>query len=183
MSGRLNGDPRVPAPLTPTGRAQVALVAAQLADIPFDFAGHTGFPRTIETLEILLGGRSLPTEVFPELGDVRLGIFEGGPLSDYRDWRAEHRPTDAPPGGESRVEVLARYVEGFERLAGVDAFEALVVMHDVPIRFLANALVGADPLDGPVTRVKNAEVLLVDERQLCSGLSRMRERLGGLTRE
>ena len=152
-------------------------MAAEFAHIPFDFAGHSGFPRTIESLEILLSGRTVPTNVFPELGDVRLGIFEGGPLSDYRDWRADHRPTDAPPGGESRLEVLARYVGGFERLLSVDCTEAVVVMHDVPIRFLANALANADPLDGPVTRVKNAEVLLVDEHRLGSALRTMRARL------
>lgn len=175
--GLLNGDPGVRVSLTGTGRAQAALAAERLAPVMFDIGVHTGFPRTIETLEIILGQRDIPIREIPQLGDVRLGIFEGSALSDYRDWRADHRLTDAPPGGESRIEIVDRYVDGFTRLLRLPFAEVLAVMHDIPIRILANALVDKDPLDGPVTRVRNAEVHVVDEAQIAHAIDQMKERV------
>ena len=50
--------------------------------------------------------------------------------------------------------------------------------HDIPIRFLANALTGDDPLDGPVTAVANASVLVVAEADLAArDLDVMRQRV------
>ena len=63
--------------------------------------------------------------------------------------RARTRPRRCP-GGESRLDALARYADGCARLlARRDARCVLLVVHDVPIRFLRNALLAADPLDGP----------------------------------
>jgi hypothetical protein len=53
-------------------------------------------------------------------------------------------------------------------------------VHDVPIRFLRNALLRADPLDGPVRTVANLERLTVSEAQLGAALAVMRRRLCGL---
>ncbi len=99
----------------------------------------------------------------PDLDDVALGEFEGASAGEYRAWRLS-LPQDARPpgGGESRVDALVRYIRGFERLVASSAAAALVVTHDIPIRFLANALTGDDPLDGPVTAVANASTLAVD---------------------
>ena len=65
-------------------------------------------------------------------------------------------------------------------LARHDARCVLLVVHDVPIRFLHNALLVADPLDGPVRTVANLERLSVGESQLAAGLAVMRRRLAGL---
>jgi broad specificity phosphatase PhoE len=70
-----------------------------------------------------------------------------------------------------------RYVRAFERLSDCGARSALVVTHDIPIRFLANALTGDDPLDGPVTAVANASLLLVAEPDLSRAIDVMRERV------
>ena len=85
------------------------------------------------------------------------------------------------PGGESRLGALARYADGCARLlARRDARCVLAVVHDVPIRFLRNALLRADPLDGPVRTVANLERLSVSEAQLGAALAVMRRRLCGL---
>ena len=64
----------------------------------------------------------------------------------YRDWRALHGPEQPVPGGESRLGALARYADGCARLlARRDARCVLLVVHDIPIRFLRNALLRADP--------------------------------------
>jgi broad specificity phosphatase PhoE len=78
------------------------------------------------------------------------------------------------------VDALARYARGFERLLAVDARAPLVVTHDIPIRFLANAVQGEDPLDGPVHAVANASLMLVTEDDLRRGVSAMQRRLSAV---
>lgn len=176
-AGRLNGDPSVPVALTDAGRAQVALLRERVAGMPVDLGVRTRFPRTEQTIAILLRGRDVPVVVCPDLDDVRLGEFEGRSVDDYRAFR-EGRGQDArPEGGESRLDALARYARGFERLLGVAARAPLVVTHDIPIRFLANAIDGEDPLDGPVHAVANASLMAVGEEDLRRGVAAMRARL------
>jgi broad specificity phosphatase PhoE len=175
--GRLNGDPSVPVALTARGRAQVEALAERLADEPFDMAARSRFPRAAATLGILLRGRDVPVRVLPDLDDVRLGVLEGHPVGDYREWRRRNGMDHAPPGGESRLEVLARYRRAFEELLDVGARDMLVVTHDVPIRFLLNAREGADPLDGPIASVANATPYRLTADEIRAGLAVMRERL------
>ncbi len=119
----------------------------------------------------------MPVVVYPDLDDVLLGEFEGLSVDDYRRFRDEHGQEARPQGGESRQDALARYTRGFERLLGVAARAPLVVTHDIPIRFLANAIAGDDPLDGPVHAVANASLMTVDEDDLRRGVAAMRGRL------
>src|SRR6478672_10358240 len=145
----LNGDPRVPVPLDAEGRVSAAALGAQLRQCPFDLALHTRFARTRETLMLMLGRRhDVPVAVESAFDDIAVGIFEGRDVSAYRAWRAEHGPGEAVPGGESRLQALARYADGCARmLSRRDARCVLLVVHDVPIRFLHNALLAADPLE------------------------------------
>ncbi|HWH13209.1 MAG TPA: histidine phosphatase family protein [Miltoncostaeaceae bacterium] len=176
---RVNGDPTIPVELTDEGRAQCAAVGERLAARHFDLAVHTRFPRTRQSLAIILGGRRVPMQVFPEFDDVRLGDLEGRPIDEYREWRRGRRPDEPPPGeGESRLGVLARYAAGYERLVDAPAARVLCVAHDVTVRFMANAAAGHDPLDGPVKRIENAQVVELGEDELRAGIARMRDRLG-----
>ena len=178
VARRLNGDPNIGVHLTEAGRVQATELAGRLATVTFDGSGHTGFLRTRETLAIVLAGRSLAGPiVYPDLGDLRVGIFEGADIDDYRAWRHEHRADQAPPGGESRLDALGRFINGFEELLRSKGRSLILATHDVPIRFLANALCGDDPLDGRISRIQNAEVRVLSETQLRSGVESMRERL------
>ena len=178
VARRLNGDPNIGVHLTEAGRVQATELAERLATVTFDGSGHTGFLRTRETLAIVLAGRSLAGPiVYPDLGDLRVGIFEGADIDDYRAWRHEHRADQAPPGGESRLDALGRFINGFEELLRSKGRSLILATHDVPIRFLANALCGDDPLDGRISRIQNAEVRVLSETQLRSGVESMRERL------
>ncbi len=179
VGGLVNGDPSVPVYLTDEGIRQVQAARAAIAGVDFDLAIHTRFARTRQTLGILLAGCEIPVEVFPELDDVHLGVFEGRPVAEYRAWRHTHTPQDPPPGeGESRIDILYRYLRGFERMLEQDAQRILAVLHDVPIRFLLNGVAGADPLDGPVKDVDNAEINTLDDVQIDQGLAAFRDRLG-----
>lgn len=177
--GLVNGDPSVLVELDDEGLRQARAVRDTLTGTAVDLAIHTRFPRTRQTLGILIAGRSVRVHVYPELDDVHLGVFEGRPVAEYRDWRRTHSPTDPPPGeGESRIDALYRYVRGFERMLEEDAVRILAVLHDVPIRFLLNGAQDADPLDGPVFAVANAEPHVVDETTMERALAAMRDRLG-----
>ncbi len=176
--GLVNGDPSVPVALDDEGVAQCRAAREALAGRPIDLAVHTRFPRTVESLAIVLHGRDIPVVEYPELDDVHLGVFEGRPVDEYRAWRRSHTPTDPPPGeGESRIDALYRYVRGFERMMNEDAPNILAVLHDVPIRFVLNGAADADPLDGPVTAVVNAEIHRLDEATMYRALAAMRDRL------
>ena len=89
--------------------------------------------------------RTIPCLVVPELNDVRFGEFEGRPFDEYRAWARERDPTEAPPGGESRAEVAARYVRGFRRVLERSEPTILVVAHGLPLRYTLLALEGLDP--------------------------------------
>lgn len=175
---RLNGDPTVPVALSAEGRAQIAALRPRIDELPVDLGIHTRFPRTRQTLDLLLAGRDVPRVVCPDLDDVRLGRFEGAPVEDYRAFRRANGVAGRPPGGgESRLDVLARYTRGFARLLEVRATAPLAVIHDIPIRFLANAVAGADPLDGPVKAIPNASLMIVEEGELRRGVAAMRARV------
>lgn len=177
--GLVNGDPHVQVELSDEGRRQILALRPTLGGRDFDLAIRTRFPRTGESLALLLDGRDVPVAIYPEFDDVRLGVFESGPVDVYRAWRHTHAPDEPPPGeGESRMDALYRYLRGSERLLGEDAEEVLAVIHDVPIRFLLNARLGADPLDGPVTAVANAEVNVLGKDDIERALDAIRERLG-----
>ncbi len=178
--GLVNGDPQVPVELDEVGRSQCLALRALLAGRDFDLAIRTRFQRTGQSLALILDGRDIPVVEYPEFDDVRLGVFESGPIDTYRAWRRTHPPDEPPPGeGESRIDALYRYMRGFERMLGEEDVErVLAVLHDVPIRFMLNAATGADPLDGPVTRVENAEVHDLDEPDVERALGAMRDRLG-----
>ena len=180
LASRLNGDPFVPVHLTEQGREQVALLRDRVADMPVDLGVRTRFPRTEQTIAILLEGREVPVVVCADLDDVLLGEFEGRPVEVYRRFRDENGQDARPRGGESRLDALARYTRGFERLLEVDAWAPLVVTHDIPIRFLANAIAGEDPLEGSVHAVANASLLTVGEADMRRGVAAMRERLAAV---
>jgi broad specificity phosphatase PhoE len=178
----LNGDPHVAVPLDAAGCVAAAALAPLLAHCPFDLALHTRFPRTRETLSLLLGRRrDVPVAVEPAFDDIDVGIFEGRDVSEYRAWRAEHGSGARMPCGESRLDALQRYADGCARvLSRREPRNVLLVVHDVPIRFLRNALLNSDPLDGPVRTVANLERLSVGEGALAAALAVMRRRLCGL---
>lgn len=174
---KLNGDPAVPVSLDEAGRRQARELRERLAGMPIDLGVHTRFARTRQTLDIVLEGRDVPRVECADLDDVALGEFEGASAGEYRTWRRAHPQDARPAGGESRLDVLIRYIRGFERLMAAPARTPLVVTHDIPIRFLANALTGDDPLDGPVTAVANAVEMVVAEPDLARAVEVMRQRV------
>ena len=144
--GLISGDPGACGGLTATGQAQAAALGERLRDERIDLAATSSFRRTQETANRALEGRDVPRLVVPELDDIRVGSFEGGPLQAYRDWAWAHGPLEpGPGGGESRAEATRRFARGFRLLLERDEASILHVGHSLPLRYLLNAAAGQDP--------------------------------------
>jgi broad specificity phosphatase PhoE len=161
----VNGDPGVACGLTQLGRQQAWQLGERLAGEPIDLCVVTDFPRTTETADLVLGDRDVPRLVLPELNDPYYGGFEGRPLTDYRRWAASHGPEDVPPGGgESRLEIVGRYVRGFRTLLDRREASHLVVCHSLPIAFALAAADGRAPTAKmPLITYAEPHVLYADQ--------------------
>jgi broad specificity phosphatase PhoE len=123
-------------PLTPVGREQARALGAGIASFPADICLTSGALRTRETAAIALAGRDVKIEIVRDLGDVQFGDFDGQPLDEYRAWVAGHPPSEAAPGGESRVDTLRRFAHAFRMLLSRTERHVLVVAHGLTIRAL-----------------------------------------------
>jgi broad specificity phosphatase PhoE len=170
---RVNGDPSRPAPLTERGREEAALLGLQLRSVPLDACLHTRFGRTTETAQIAVAGRDVPLVQEELFDDVRVGELEGWTIDEYRAWKREHTRSDRFPGGESLDETARRYAEAFRRLLTRPYDCALVVCHEIPIRYALNAVGDSDDLDGPVHTIPNAAPFLFDEAALAKAAARI----------
>jgi 2,3-bisphosphoglycerate-dependent phosphoglycerate mutase len=173
---RVNGDPSVPVELSERGRAQALALAPTIGAIAWGSCWHTRFPRTRDTLALVLPDGSPTPQVIPELDDINVGELEGKTIEEWRAWRRGRGLEESPPGGESRLDVLHRYARGFERLAGEAALPALVVCHDQAIRYLENVLMDEDPLFGPVQEIPNATPFAYAKADVALGARRLVER-------
>jgi broad specificity phosphatase PhoE len=171
----LNGDPFVWNPLTRPGRRQAKKLGEQLRDEPIDLCVTTRFMRTRDTADIALADRPVPRLVVTDLDDVRVGEFEGKPVEDYRRWQREHGPADAPPGGESRMEAIQRYVQGYRTILAREEQVILLVAHGLPITAILLALKGHDiPPTLSGVQVEPAEPHPMTAEELASAIRRLR---------
>lgn len=166
VSGRVNGDPLVPAPLTPAGVENARLLGDELRALPIELAVHTRFERTRRTAEEALAGRDVRSLLEPLLDDVDVGSLDGDTLDAYRAWKRAHARSEPFPGGESLDHAARRYAEGYARLLARPERVVLVVTHEIPIRYAANAAAGSPSLDGPLHVIPNATPFLFDEQSL-----------------
>lgn len=131
--------------LTERGRKQAEAVGALLRQVPLDLAVHTGLPRTEETLAIVLQGRTVPVEAWPEFQEIRPGRLRE--LEDpERAFREAFHPKDLSErflGGERYADFLARVLPAYERLLLRPWDTLLLVAHGGVIRaLLSYALTG-----------------------------------------
>jgi broad specificity phosphatase PhoE len=166
LEHRVNGDPGREVPLTELGQEESRLLGVELANVPLDVCIHTRFPRTRDTAAIALAGREVPFKVEPLLDDIDIGDLEGWTIDDYRSWKAEHARSDPFPGGESLDDAARRYARACRRLLESRYGTALVVCHEIPIRYALNGAAGSDDLDAPVHEIANARPYLFDEEGL-----------------
>jgi broad specificity phosphatase PhoE len=167
---RVNGDPSRPGPLTELGRAEAHLLGLELTGVPLDVCVHTRFVRTRETAELAVGDRA-PLVVEPLLDDIDVGELEGLPVAEYRAWKKQHTRADPFPSGESLDDAARRYGRAFRQLLDARYERALVVCHEIPIRYALNAASGSKDLDGPAHDIPNARPFLFDEEALARAVA------------
>jgi broad specificity phosphatase PhoE len=164
---RVSGDPAADVPLTETGELEARLLGTQVAHLPLDACVHTRFPRTRLTADLALAEREeVPFVVEPLLDDIDIGELDGAPLEEYRAWKHGH-PRHTPfPGGESLDDAARRYGRAFRALVAGPYRCALVVCHEIPLRYALNAAAGSESLDGPAHEIGNALPFIFDEDAL-----------------
>ncbi|MDR3499198.1 MAG: histidine phosphatase family protein [Parvibaculum sp.] len=118
-------------PLTPWGREQATMTGKALANIPFDRAVVSSFPRSVETAALILAGRDIEIEQDPAFVE-----FQGD--SNARNDMSLHElaysfkdaavPGARYVGGDSFEEVNARVVTALERLLAEDHWDTLALV-------------------------------------------------------
>jgi broad specificity phosphatase PhoE len=174
----VNGDPDLDRGLSEQGIEEAERLAGQLDALPLDLVAVSPFPRALQTANIALAGREVPHLVDEELGDVRIGELEGASLDAYRAAPAHSNRKVRFPGGESLDEAALRYAAAFGRLLARGEQATLVVCHEIPLRYLANAAAGSDELNGPLAYVANAAPYLFDEASLSRAVGHIQELAG-----
>jgi broad specificity phosphatase PhoE len=163
---RVNGDPARPVGLTDLGREEARQLGIQIGNIELDVCFHTRFARTQETAALALADRDVPFEAEPLLDDINVGDFDGAPVEEYRKWKHSHPRTEPFPGGESLDDAAARYAHAWRNILGTPHATALVVCHEIPLRYALNGANGSDSLDGPIHELRNAAPYLFTESTL-----------------
>jgi broad specificity phosphatase PhoE len=174
----VNGEPALDRGLSEQGIEEAERLAGQLAGLPLELVAVSPFPRALQTANIALAGREVPHLVDEELGDVRIGGLEGASIDTYRKTPAHSNRKERFPGGESLDEAALRYAGAFERLLARGEPATLVVCHEIPVRYLANAAAGSDELDGPLRYVANASPYVFDDSSLRRAVERIRHLAG-----
>jgi broad specificity phosphatase PhoE len=162
----LSSDPSRPVGLSPSGRRQALRLGQQIRNLDIELAVHTRLQRTRETVELALRGREIPLVVEPGLDEVRLGALDGAPIRAYWAWRENHPRSEPFPLGESLDDAARRYAEALRRLVERPGDIALVVTHQIGIRYLLEAAAGIQALDESGMRIPNAVPYLFDEMAL-----------------
>ncbi|MHA6795815.1 histidine phosphatase family protein [Pseudonocardia bannensis] len=112
LAGRMQG--HLDSKLTDEGRTQVARAAPELARFAPDRLISSDLSRAVHSADEVAAITGLPVELDPRLRETHLGQWQGRSVDEIEvdwpgaiaTWRSD--PTWAPPGGESRVEVVAR---------------------------------------------------------------------------
>jgi broad specificity phosphatase PhoE len=137
-AGTIGGDP----PLSERGRAQARALGDRLPNV--DLAVTSGRRRAVETAE--LAAPAAPLLTLPELGEIDFGRYEGGAIEPYLAWAWSAGPDEpCPGGGESRVDAVRRYVDGWRAVLARTETTALVVAHGLTVRYVLDALEGGTP--------------------------------------
>jgi glucosyl-3-phosphoglycerate phosphatase len=137
VAGRMQG--HLDSVLTADGRAQAVAVAPDIAKVAPDRLISSDLSRARDTAEQVSGACGLPVVLDQRLRETHLGEWQGRTVTEIEQdypgaiaaWRSD--PTWAPPGGESRVDVVRRsrpVVEELdEELADAPRATAVLVAH------------------------------------------------------
>jgi probable phosphoglycerate mutase len=144
----------VDVPLNPTGHAQARSAAARLHDRGITTIVSSPLSRARVTAEIVGGALGLPVQLDEGLREVRFGVQEGQPMSDwFPAWMAGRF---TPDGAESFAALRERAVTAVNVATSLPPV-VLVVAHGALFRALRTAMAIE-----PVLRTPNAVPIWCD---------------------
>jgi 2,3-bisphosphoglycerate-dependent phosphoglycerate mutase/probable phosphoglycerate mutase len=159
LDGRMQG--HLDTKLTEFGQAQAAAAAPVLAEIALDRIVSSDLSRAHETALAVAACVGLPVTTDVRLRETNLGRWQGSTTREIEEcspgaigaWRADPRWT--PPGGESRVDVVARSMPLVDELEAEFAGDpemrsVLFVAHGGMIAGLTCGLLGLPEASWPV---------------------------------
>jgi broad specificity phosphatase PhoE len=162
----MSSDPSDPVGISARGRRQARRLGQQVRNLEIDVAVFTRLRRTRDTAELALTGRGIPFVVEPGLDEVRLGALDGAPIRAYWAWKQNHARSEPFPSGESLDDAARRYAAALRRLVERPGAVALVVTHQIAIRYLLEAASGVRALDESGMSIPNAVPYLFAEPAL-----------------
>ncbi len=120
VAGRMQG--HIDSVLTETGVAQAAHVAPEIARLAPDRLISSDLARAADTAEAVAAASGQPVKLDSRLRETHLGEWQGQTVAEIEEaypgaiatWRSD--PAWAPPGGESRIEVVRRAMPVVEEL-------------------------------------------------------------------
>ena len=120
VAGRMQG--HLDSLLTETGVEQAVAVAPEIARLAPDRLISSDLRRAMDTAELVSAACGLPVKYDARLRETHLGEWQGRTVAEIEDdwpgaiatWRSD--PAWAPPGGESRIEVVRRSMPVVEEL-------------------------------------------------------------------
>ena len=126
--------------LTETGRAQAAALAANLEEVPIARIYCSPLKRAVETAQIVAQAKDAPLKVTDALREYDCGVLEGRSdraawrqhLAVYHQWVDEGRLEQRIEGGESYLDMQARFVpfiEGLVEQYGNSPVNVLLIAH------------------------------------------------------
>lgn len=159
LDGRMQG--HLDTKLTEHGQAQAATAAPALAELGLDRIVSSDLSRAHETALAVAASVGLPVTTDLRLRETNLGDWQGSTTREIEDdspgaigtWRAD--PRWSPPGGESRVDVVARSMPLVDELdaefaADPEGRAVLFVAHGGMIAGLVCGLLGLPEASWPV---------------------------------
>jgi glucosyl-3-phosphoglycerate phosphatase len=150
-TGRMQG--HLDSYLTPEGVAQAERVAPEIARLKPHRIISSDLRRAADTADVVAAACGVPVEVDARLRETHLGDWQGRTVADIETswpgaiatWRSD--PAWAPPGGESRIEVVRRCTPVVEELDDAlaeesEASTAVLVAHGGMIAGVVCGLLG-----------------------------------------
>jgi len=156
--------------LNEEGLRQAERLAQRLSQWPISAVYSSPLKRAVRTAEIVARPHSVAVETIEELGEMRLGGWEGMFAGDiaakypelWKTWRTN--PGDfRMPGGESLGEVRERVVRAFGRI--MDKSEGkmvLAVTHDAVVKLLVAHCLGVSADIYRRLEVGNASITVME---------------------
>jgi len=142
-------DNRTSVKLSPEGVKQIEAAAESLKQAKIDLIFASPFERTKETAEIVARTLSLPINFDERLVDINLGVYHGGPKTDfYRDFSPLSKVLEqAPRGGENWNEIKARVRSFLQEVEQKHHNQnILIIGHGDPLWLLMGEMKGLAPV-------------------------------------